>query len=136
MKRWALAACLVNFVILAACESDQATQPLTEPTENTIRAEESRAQETVTSSAPEKTATSALTKKKELDLRLHKEDIRSKAVPDKNTQTPLLPNLFTEKIVEKRKFSVGGKLILDDNPNIELRESVQGAQMSIEVRTP
>lgn len=98
MKRWTLAACLVNFVILAACESDQATQPLTEPTENTIRAEESRAQETVTSSAPEKTATSALTKKKELDLRLHKEDIRSKAVPDKNTQTPLLPNLFTEKL--------------------------------------
>lgn len=85
--------------------------------------------------SPEEDTFAQPTTIKALDLKIHKEDL----LPN-NTATvehqPMLPNLFAPKKPEKKRLSVGGKLLLDDQPNVELRESIQGAQMSIQVRTP
>ena len=70
-----------------------------------------------------------------LDLNLRKGDLILGDAPAVTRKT-VLPNLFETKKHEKKRLSVGGKLLLDDQPNVELRESVQGAQMSIQVSTP
>jgi len=72
---------------------------------------------------------------KPLDLNIRKGDLVLDSTPTVNTP-PVLPNLFEAKKPEKKRLSVGGKLLLDDQPDVELRQSIQGAQMSIQVSTP
>lgn len=51
-------------------------------------------------------------------------------------QQHLLPNLFEEKKPLKNRASVGGKVYRNDDPTMPLMDSVEGAEVSVNVLIP
>lgn len=48
----------------------------------------------------------------------------------------ILPNLFEKKQAEAKKASLSGKFYRNDDPQIPLFESIEGAEVSVKVRIP
>lgn len=126
---------------LTACE--QPTSNTEQQATPVIKAEQKPSHTRVTPKASQQSANDPQAEQapiitpepKDLDLNIRKGDLILDDTPAV-TRKSVLPNLFETKKPEKKRLSVGGKLLLDDQPNVELRESVQGAQMSIQVSTP
>lgn len=126
---------------LTACE--QPTSNTEQQATPVIKAEQKPSHTRVTPKAAQQSANDPQAEQapiitpepKDLDLNIRKGDLILDDTPAV-TRKSVLPNLFETKKPEKKRLSVGGKLLLDDQPNVELRESVQGAQMSIQVSTP
>lgn len=133
-------------LLTLACTLTACEQPTSNPEQQAtpvIKAEQKPSHTRVTPKAAQQSANDPQAEQapiitpepKDLDLNIRKGDLILDDTPAV-TRKSVLPNLFETKKPEKKRLSVGGKLLLDDQPNVELRESVQGAQMSIQVSTP
>lgn len=133
MKPWPLV--ISALILLSACEPQQDTAaPVAAPVvevipDNTAIAEPVTPQAAIPVPEAEPQRLPVI-----LDLSLDEQslnDIREQSRTLTLPQHQPLPDMFQHKPKEPSRISVSGKLLMDEDESKELRESLQGAEISI-----